>query len=286
MQGCGGCSTCNPGGWTCNGGNGCGTHGVCSCPSGKKSAATFQVLRILSSQSQMAAAAPGQCQCSEGYAGDDCKSCSVGWWSKEGTCEQCQCGSGSCDPKTGACAKSNSPSPQGPTPPTPPKPSPPKPSPPKPSPAGGKTTCLLHLCLNSQQWRILVLCSAGVGVLIIVLLCIGCYVRCSRSRRKELQMGRGGAPITRESLLRPLNASMGEDNDVLVYPPPPELPPPAWSNTDEKEHQHVVQVSDEVQGSRRSSTSMSSGMSYPPPENPDQSVPRMTDGASVSFDYS
>ena len=269
--------------------DGCSTNGkctapdTCTCESGwKGSQCKVAVCAFGGCSNGGTCVSPNKCDCIEGYTGNDCKSCSVGWWSAGGTCEQCQCGGGSCDQATGTCAKSNSPSPRSPTPSTT---TPPKPQPAKPS----SKTCLLHVCLDAQQWRILALCSAGVGILIIVLFCIGCYVRCTRSRREELQrnrMGGGGAPITRESLLRPLR-SMVEEEDVLLVYPPPELQPPAWrSKTEEKEDQHVVHVFEEGSGRWPSSTSMSSGMSYPPPEYSSVALPSMKGGTSISFDYS
>ena len=298
-QGCGGCSLCVPGGWSCNDGNGCGVNGVCDCPSSSSTTSEgaqislLQMFRVLSAKKQIALTASsmkgsekpaGQCKCSKGYTGVGCASCEIGFWSSGGACAKCKGGGdGGCDETTGACASSGSPSPMGP------KPTPdPKPTPEPVTPATEGKKCLVGICLTIREWKITLGCVAGVAFMLIVVACVGCYARCHRRRRQQIK---SGMPVTRQSLLTPLTSvvNLGNKQDVLVYSPPAPFNEGSRGVREEEVveemEEHVVQVL-ESRKSSSSYSSTSSGVSYPPPAVvPMPPIGIRTPGGSVSFNY-
>jgi hypothetical protein len=209
QQGCGNCKVCLVGGWSCNNGNGCGSHGFCSCPSqdsrAKKLLLAFHALSRTGSQPT------GQCFCNKGYTGKSCETCDAGYFKQNGDCTQCKCGAGiSCDPTTGTCASTPAPQPQ---PPQPPQPEPSTPSASN-TPSGGGSNKPSKKCFTLTIIKKFSFCYSKVlfyslvgltsmivsGIIILIVSCCCCKKnrRCCCKKSKK-----------------------GNDFEPLVYPPPP-----------------------------------------------------------------
>ena len=98
-----GCSQCETNKFKCP--DNCNLHGICGCPK--------------SSPSKITNSTRGECSCEPGYEGTSCAACSIGYWMNNAACVKCK-GCLMCNPSTGMCITTPSPTPNSPQPPTPP----------------------------------------------------------------------------------------------------------------------------------------------------------------------